>query len=139
MKKILFLAAFLSIIALSGCDLFEKTSPTDENAGASTAEETLPGTTSPLRMGAKEINMVSGDLFFVPNKLILKVNEPVKLKFNNAGSHTFAVDAFGINAQLTGTSTSVEFTPVKTGTFEFYCSAPGHREGGMKGTLTIIE
>ena len=27
--------------------------------------------------------------------------------------------------------------PVKPGEYEFYCSVPGHEEGGMKGTLTV--
>ena len=27
--------------------------------------------------------------------------------------------------------------PVKAGTYEFFCTVPGHREGGMEGTLTV--
>lgn len=29
------------------------------------------------------------------------------------------------------------FTPTQPGTYEFYCSVPGHKDAGMKGTLTV--
>jgi plastocyanin len=33
--------------------------------------------------------------------------------------------------------TSSFTTTLKPGTYEYYCSVPGHEEGGMKGTLTV--
>lgn len=37
----------------------------------------------------------------------------------------------------TGKSGWLEFEPTETGTYEFYCTVPGHREAGMHGTLTV--
>ena len=30
------------------------------------------------------------------------------------------------------------FTPTKPGTYEFYCTVPGHKEAGMTGTMTVL-
>jgi mono/diheme cytochrome c family protein len=39
---------------------------------------------------------------------------------------------------VVGSGGTSEFTAnVKPGTYEFFCSVPGHEEGGMKGTLTV--
>lgn len=36
-----------------------------------------------------------------------------------------------------GEQASVTFTPTEPGTYEFYCTVPGHREAGMIGQLTV--
>ncbi|MCF6138673.1 cupredoxin domain-containing protein [Pseudalkalibacillus berkeleyi] len=38
-----------------------------------------------------------------------------------------------------GQTVSIKFIPKETGTFEFYCSVAGHKEAGMKGTITVEE
>jgi len=86
---------------------------------------------------AKEISMVSGSLFFNPENLTLAKDQTVKITFQNTGSHTFTIDEFGVNAVLSGSSATVEFTPTRSGTFQYYCAVPGHREGGMFGSLTV--
>ena len=86
---------------------------------------------------AREISMVSGNLFFNPKNLTLTKGQPVKITFTNSGVHTFTIDELGVNTALRGGSGVVEFTPTQSGTFEYYCTVPGHREGGMFGTLTV--
>ncbi len=81
--------------------------------------------------------MVSGNLFFNPNNLTLKKGQPVNITFQNSGTHTFTVDELGVNVPLRGSSGVVEFTPTQSGTFEYYCAVPGHRLGGMSGSLTV--
>lgn len=85
----------------------------------------------------KEISMVSGNLFFTPKNLTLKKDQPVKITFQNNGTHTFTIDELGVNEPLRGGSAVVEFTPTQSGAFEYYCAVPGHREGGMFGPLTV--
>lgn len=86
----------------------------------------------------KEISMVSGGFFFSPNKLTLKKGQPVKINIKNSGVHTFTIDELGVDVPLTGQSTVVEFTPTKSGTFEYYCAIPGHRENGQFGSVIVL-
>jgi uncharacterized cupredoxin-like copper-binding protein len=36
-----------------------------------------------------------------------------------------------------GQSATLDFTPSKPGTYEFWCTVPGHKEAGMRGTLVV--
>ncbi|GMQ95428.1 MAG: hypothetical protein BMS9Abin13_541 [Patescibacteria group bacterium] len=89
-------------------------------------------------VNVKEISMVSGGLFFNPNNLTLEKGQPVRISIQNSGLHTFTVDELGVDVPLAGVSGVVEFTPTESGVFEYYCAIPGHREGGMFGSVTII-
>ena len=42
-------------------------------------------------------------------------------------------------AAMPGLNAHVTFTPTESGTYEFYCAVPGHREAGMGGTLIVVE
>jgi len=58
----------------------------------------------------------------------------------NAGSlpHNFTVDQLGIAQDLTKDPVTITIPQdAAPGEYEFYCSVPGHKEGGMVGTLTI--
>lgn len=121
----------------------EQPKTTTETKKTEDKSSKTPATGSPTDvMGSptvKEISMNSGNLFFKPNTLSLKMNQPVKITFKNAGVHTFTVDKLGVNLSLTGGSGSITFTPQQAGTFQYYCAIPGHKEGGMIGTLTVTQ
>jgi len=100
-------------------------------------QQPISETESPTQQSTREINMVSDSFSFNPKNLTLAKGQPVKINISNVGIHTFTVDELGINTRLQEFSNVVEFTPTKAGTFTFYCAIPGHREGGMIGTLKV--
>ena len=64
------------------------------------------------------------------------------LNSNNEAAipHNIALEGGGINEEgpvVQGGETSTIEVTVKPGEYTFYCSVPGHREGGMEGTLTV--
>ena len=84
------------------------------------------------------ISMEARSFSFSPNTIQAKVGEPVRIDITSVAQHTFTVDELGINVITPhGQITEVEFTPDTKGTFQFYCSVPGHREAGQIGTITV--
>jgi mono/diheme cytochrome c family protein len=54
--------------------------------------------------------------------------------------HNIALEGGGVNEEgevVQGGGTSTVEADVDAGEYTFYCSVPGHREGGMEGTLTV--
>lgn len=76
---------------------------------------------------------------FSPKTITVKQGETVKLNLVSEDSpHTFTIDELSVNQQFTyGKDATVMFTASEKGTFQFYCSVPGHKEGGMIGTLIV--
>jgi plastocyanin len=62
----------------------------------------------------------------MPNKS--SISHDISIKGNGVDQHG-AVVGQGGTSKVTAT--------LKAGTYEFYCSVPGHEAGGMKGTLTV--
>jgi plastocyanin len=66
----------------------------------------------------------------------------VTLESKNAApiGHNIAIEGNGLNAKgqvVQGGATSRVQVTLKPGTYTFFCSVPGHREGGMEGKLTV--
>ena len=82
-------------------------------------------------------------LRFEPATITVKSGTPVRLTLKNSGTlvHDWAVDNLDgkkVSVEAAGgQSATTDFTPSRPGSYEFYCSQPGHREAGMKGMLVV--
>jgi uncharacterized cupredoxin-like copper-binding protein len=66
----------------------------------------------------------------------------VKLNAMNPQSvpHDISIKGNGVDvkgSQVSNGGVSTVTANLKAGTYEFYCSVPGHEAAGMKGTLTV--
>jgi plastocyanin len=143
--------ASVALVACGGSDSTTTTSSGEEASGAATEsggkenagpesgeEASGGGGSSTLEFEADP----NGELAFTTTKASTKAGE-VAIDFNNPQSLTHDVvieDSSGKEVGKTDligkeeTSTTVN---LKSGTYTFYCSVPGHREAGMEGTLTV--
>ncbi len=112
---------------------------------------------SPITIEAKQIK-------FSPGTLEVVAGQPVTLVLKNSDAieHDFSVveievegeaeesgaehDMAGMDeepdlhvAAQGGQTGRLEFTPTQLGTYEFFCTVPGHKQAGMVGTLIVRE
>ncbi|MEA2642639.1 MAG: hypothetical protein QOF51_4033 [Chloroflexota bacterium] len=92
--------------------------------------------------GAQTVSVAAAEYTFTPATATVKAGQPVTLTLRNNGTqvHDLTIDAIGgqkvqIIAQP-GQPATGTFTPA-AGTYQFYCSQPGHQQLGMQGTLTV--
>ena len=111
------------------------------------------------------VSLTAVDMAFQPDALDVTAGMPVRLTMVNEGAldHDFSIveipmettgatavampghemGAMTVEPQLhmavtMGMSNTIEFTPTKPGTYEFFCTVPGHKEAGMRGTLVVL-
>lgn len=113
--------------------------------------------------GGQSLTIEAQDLAFSPANLEVTAGDPVKLTLQNNGmlEHDFSVMEFPMEGEAeaaggmdhdmgsgpmdpelhvaagAGQSATLDFTPSKPGTYEFWCTVPGHKEAGMTGTLVV--
>jgi len=66
---------------------------------------------------------------------------PQIISITNTGAslHDFSIDALNIKQDLQPGQTVQVKIDAPAGTYEYYCSVPGHKQAGMVGTLTVKE
>lgn len=89
---------------------------------------------------AGEYQILCKKSVYVPNRLVVKKGEHVKVVLTSADvTHGFAIDELDIATEVApGPPKTIEFTPKKAGTFDFYCVVRcGKDHLKMRGTLVV--
>ena len=128
------LAAVL-VLALAGCGGDDESSSSG-SSGSSSSGSSSGGGGQQLALAAPS----DGSLKFDKTTLDAKAGT-VTIDFDNPSSVQHGVEIEGNGVEkvsdiVTKGKTSVT-ADLKPGTYEYYCPVTGHKEAGMKGTLTV--
>lgn len=123
-SAVLFLAVAASVIG--GC------------GGGSDDDTSTAGRTE--ESAGEKITVVGKEFSYDPATLTLKAGQPFTIVLKNTGSieHDITLDDAKFKLTVPGNNTREKGLEVdKPGTYQFYCSLPGHKSAGMKGELTV--
>ncbi len=113
-----------------------------DSAGSGSVATPPAGTPSTVGQTAvpQMLDVELGDIYIRPQQLAAASGAPLTLNVKNAGAiqHDLQVEGVGATAMLDpGTDEALDLGTLADGTYTIFCSVPGHREGGMSGTLTV--
>ena len=111
----------------------------DEAADEPTAEDTT--THAETTGGGGEHLMLTADpggaFAFDPTELTAPAGDITIELVNESGiPHNVEIEGDGVSDTITEGSTEL-MASLEAGEYVFFCAVPGHREGGMEGTLTV--
>jgi plastocyanin len=144
------LSLTLGLVALAGCGSSSTTTSSSTSTPASTPATTSSATSStpapaPAPSAGQALALEAnpeGPLKFMPSSLTATAGK-VTINLTNKATleHNVTVSSasgavLGATPTFAGGTKSVTVT-VTPGTYKFYCSVPGHRQGGMEGTLVV--
>jgi plastocyanin len=119
---------------------------TSTTANTTPAASTTPASTTPASSGGAATKLSlsadpSGQLKFDKSSLSAKAGT-VTITMDNPSSiaHGVAVEGHGVDKDgqiVNKGGKSTVTVNLKPGTYTFYCPVPGHKQAGMKGTLTV--
>lgn len=84
------------------------------------------------------VTVEAAEFTFTPDTIEVSAGAPVTITLTNAGTieHDITVDAVDLVVHVKVGETASGVATFSAGTYEFYCSIPGHKQAGMVGTLT---
>jgi plastocyanin len=111
----------------------------EAQAGEAPAGQQAPAGAAELAVSSPE----DGSLVFEPDGLEAQPGS-LSIAYENPSAvpHSLALEnaegqVLGETAVITNSEEAVEIGDVPPGEYVFFCTVPGHREGGMEGDLTV--
>ncbi|HEX7278593.1 MAG TPA: cupredoxin domain-containing protein [Solirubrobacterales bacterium] len=147
MKKLVALFALvMAALALVACgggddttsDTTSEAPPAQENGGENEAEGGTAGSGAAVDIEADP----SGSLAYTSDEASAESGK-VSVNFTNSSSvpHDVRIEDSGGKdvggTEIISESNESATVDLKPGEYTFYCSVPGHRQGGMEGKLTV--
>ena len=117
-----------------------RASPVAEAAPAALPAPHAAAAQAPGGAGAPgDVNVEMVDIDFIPEAFEIPAGQDVTLVFPNTGAtvHDFTVDELGIKVVVQPGDTGRVTVNAPAGSYEYYCSVPGHKPAGMVGTMTV--
>jgi plastocyanin len=128
---------WLAAIVLSGGALIAGCGGGDDSGGAPPPAAEGGGSATKLMLRAD----AGGKLAYDKQSLTAPAGTvTITMSNPSALSHDVSIDGSGTDEQgevVAKGGTSTVTADLAPGTYAFYCSVPGHRAGGMEGTLTV--
>lgn len=134
-RRILLLMLSVAALALAvaACGGDDDEEPEEPAAEETTEDTTGGGGGTTLELAADP----GGALAFDQTELTAPAGDITIHLTNDAQiPHNVEVEGAGVSDTVTGADTSLDVT-LEPGEYVFFCAVPGHREGGMEGTLTV--
>lgn len=146
-RKLLAMALAGAALALGACgDDDDDSADTGTTEAPTTEAAPAPTTDTEASGGGKATELTnnadpSGQLKFEKSSLEAPAGK-VTITMNNESDLPHAIEVEGNGVEEEGETVekggkSVVTAELKPGEYEFYCPVPGHKEGGMEGTLTV--
>jgi len=88
---------------------------------------------------AESITAVATEFEFDPADISIAADSAAEIVLDNQGAveHDLTIDELDVEIYVEPGETNTGSITAGAGTYEIYCSIPGHREAGMEGTLTV--
>lgn len=132
-------ALALAVSACGGDDEDEAEEPAA--ADTTTEDATTEETTTEEAGGATALELAAdpgGALSFDQDSLTAAAGEITITLTNESGMpHNVAIEGVDAVSETITTGTTMLTVTLEPGEYVYYCAVPGHREGGMEGTLTV--
>src|SRR5215471_907015 len=88
------------------------------------------------------LSITASEFKFSPTAFQVPVGQKIQLTLTNTGQveHDVTIPAASFSLQAKpGESASGTFNIDTPGVFDFICSIPGHKDAGMKGTVSVVD